>query len=376
MPTPPEPGVNYPFPQNRQYPNCTYPTYNNTDVQNAYDKWKTDLVTSTGAAGFRRVQRGSAETSCPNCTVSEGIGYGMILSVYMNDQALFDDLWQYEQQFLTSHKLMNWQISPTGTVMGTGSATDGDEDMAWALLMADKQWGTSPKLGAYINVATTQIQNIWAGEVLVNNQGTLPNLGDGWQGGAGFNNLNVSYFAPSYYRAFAKVDTAHNWAAAIDTSYSVIMGQLTAANGNQSNGLVPGFSTSVGTQSSQGSFSYQYDACRTPFRVGLDWCFNGEPRAKTYLALTSSFFAPIGYGRMVDGYALNGTPMGGGPASPFVGPAAVGAMYDPMYSTFTQGAYGFLSKNPQRGGQYYAESWTAISLVMMAGSFVDYTNLP
>ena len=31
----------------------------------------------------------------PNSTVSEGIGYGMLLAVYMNDQTLFDGLWKY-----------------------------------------------------------------------------------------------------------------------------------------------------------------------------------------------------------------------------------------------------------------------------------------
>ena len=39
---------------------------------------------------------------------------------------------------------------------------------------------------------------------------------------------------------------------------------------------------------------YQYDSCRTPFRIGLDWCWNGEPRAQAYVALTSAFFSAIG----------------------------------------------------------------------------------
>jgi endo-1,4-beta-D-glucanase Y len=360
----------YPFPQNRQYANCTYPTYSNTDVQNAYDKWKSDEVTTNGAKGFERVQRPNNSSD----TVSEGIGYGMILAVYMNDQTLFDDLWQYEQQCLDSHHLMNWQMSSTGSVMGTGSAIDGDEDMAWALLMADKQWTTSPKLGAYLPIAKQQIQYIWAGEIY---QGQLPALGDNWGANYNFdNNLNISYFAPAYYRVFAQVDTSDNWAATISTSYSIISANLTAANGNQANGLVPGFSNSVGGQSASGNFSYQYDACRTPFRIGLDWCFNGEARAKSYVTLTSTFFNGIGALHTVDGYALNGTPTGGRPASPFLGPAAVGAMVDPSFSTLVQASYSFLKTNPQQGGEYYAESWTALSLLMLSGNFVDYTHLP
>ena len=114
MPTPPEPGVNFPFPQSRQYANCTYPTFDNAAVQAAYQTWKTTMVTSTGALGYRRVQRPASEPTLPLHTVSEGIGYGMILAVYMNDQSLFDDLWRYEQQLLDADGLMNWDVDQIG----------------------------------------------------------------------------------------------------------------------------------------------------------------------------------------------------------------------------------------------------------------------
>ena len=61
-----------------------------------------------------------------NSTVSEGIGYGMIIAVYMNDQSLFDDLWRYEQAHTWTYtamgqpsaatSLMNWYIASDGTV--------------------------------------------------------------------------------------------------------------------------------------------------------------------------------------------------------------------------------------------------------------------
>jgi endo-1,4-beta-D-glucanase Y len=301
----------------------------------------------------------------------------MILAVYMNDQSLFDNLWQYEQQFLDSNHLMNWLVDQTGNVPanGTGAATDADEDMAWALLMADKQWGTSSVLGAYLPIAQAQIGHIWASDVF---QSKLPNLGDatGW---GDWNTLNISYFAPAYYREFAIVDPNDDWAATIKTTYDTITNNLNATNGNQTNGLVPGFSNSMGgppAQTASSTFTYQYDACRTPFRIGLDWCVNGEPRAQAYVALTSQFFSGIGVTKTVDGYALNGSPMGTAPSSPFMGPAGVGGMSSATYSGFTQDAYNFLLGNPQQGGQYYAESWTVLSLVMMSGNFLDYRNLP
>ena len=101
-------------------------------------------------------------------TVSEGIGYGMLIAVYMNDQALFDDLWKYEQLWPNDMSgLMDWYINAAGTMrLGTGPATDADEDMAFALVMADRQWGGKGSLASnYIDIAKDQISKIWNNEI-------------------------------------------------------------------------------------------------------------------------------------------------------------------------------------------------------------------
>ena len=65
-------------------------------LQAAYARWKTDLVTTDGAGGFLRVRRPNSGSPF-NSSNSEGIGYGMIAAVYLDDQSLFDNLWKYEQ---------------------------------------------------------------------------------------------------------------------------------------------------------------------------------------------------------------------------------------------------------------------------------------
>ena len=117
------------------------PAASDAALQAAYARWKTDLITSDGAGGFQRVKRPNSGNPF-NSSNSEGIGYGMIAAVYLDDQNLFDNLWKYEQLWIQSDGLMNWEINPQGTAAsGTGAATDGDEDMAFALVMADKKWG-------------------------------------------------------------------------------------------------------------------------------------------------------------------------------------------------------------------------------------------
>ena len=172
------------------------------DAQAAYAKWKTDLLTSDGAGGFLRVRRPNSSGAEVNSTVSEGIAYGMLAAVYMNDQPTFDKLWQYSQLWLDGNGLMNWYINAAGTMpLGTGAATDGDEDMAFALLLADKRWGGSGSLSqSYLSYATHQIDLIWQFEV-DHTRADVLTPGDGFAGGA---IINISYFAPAFYRAFGR----------------------------------------------------------------------------------------------------------------------------------------------------------------------------
>jgi hypothetical protein len=206
-------------------------------------------------------------------------------------------------------------------------------------------------------------------------------------------NINLSYFAPSYYKVFAKIDQTptSNWTKVTDTMYTVLNAALNATNGNQSNGLVPAWCDSSGKPNGQAYGStggasptnYQYDSCRTPFRIGLDWCLTGDTRAQAYVAKTSSFFSGTvgGATKIVDGYDLNGTPHAQYQtetiqSAAFVGPAGVGAMSSPTYQTFVNDAYGVLvTGRAQIGGTYYDDSWMALSLLMMTANFLDYSSL-
>jgi endo-1,4-beta-D-glucanase Y len=364
--------------------NCTPPGGANVaDAAAAYAKWKTDLLTSDGANGFLRVRRPNSSGAAVNSTVSEGIAYGMLLSVYANDQPTFDKLWQYSQHWLDGNKLMNWYISPDGTsVLGTGAASDADEDMAYALIAADARWGGKGSLSTnYIDLANTQINLIWQYEVDHSHADVL------LPGDTGFNTsplvINISYFAPAYYKAFGKVtgQTA-NWNNVAKTSYDIIELTLNAQNGNQSNGLVPAWSTNAGVpMAPSGSpgmpIWHQLDSCRTPFRVAVDYCWNAEPRALTYLQKITGFYSGIGAANIVDGYDLNGNPhptnvtTGGPRAASFNGPAGVGAMATgATYATLRDQAYaGVATLTQLAGSTYYQESWTGLSLQFMTGLF-------
>ncbi len=373
----------FPFPQSVHSSNCTYPAAaNKDDVITAYNQWKTAVVTADGAGGYLRIKKPDSG-SVIGSSVSEGIGYGMLLAVYMGDQYLFDNLWKYEQLHLDAQGLMNWEIGPDGKVTsgGTGGATDGDEDMAFALVMADRQWGGSGGLNdTYLNHAKTLINAIWTSEV-DHTRGEMLKPGDQW---GNVDVTNISYFAPAYFRVFGEVTgKVADWNKVVDSSYSIIEKSLNAASGNQNNGLVPAWCDSSGTPVVAYSGAptwFQNDSTRTPFRVGQDYCYFGEPRAKAYLAKISDFYVSVGVSKIVTGYNLDGSPhpdkdWGTVQAASFVGPAGVGSMSDVKYQQFVNDAYAKVATLQLTAGTiYYQKSWTALSLLMMTGNFVVYSG--
>ena len=269
----------FPFPANKTFPtaNCTKPTgADGKLLQDAFLTWKSKFVEGSGSS--TRVK--SPEIDTGNPTVSEGIGYGMLIAVYMGDKTLFDGLLGYWKGHASGNSmLMNWKIGGQG---GTGSATDADEDVAFALQMARKQWGSS-----YDSDASTILSQILSADVDGSN-----NLKPGNTGfGDGSALSNPSYFAPAFYKYFASVDSggASKWNALVTNGYAY----LSSISG--SNGLVPAWCTSSCTSRGGGGYTdaemYQYDSHRTPWRVGLDACWNGESKAKTYLDKVVGFFA-------------------------------------------------------------------------------------
>jgi endo-1,4-beta-D-glucanase Y len=366
----------FPFPQAATSSHCSYPT------TAAYEDWKTATITSDGASGYLRVKKPDSGTVIGS-TVSEGIGYGMLLAVYMGDQALFDSLWRYCSLYLDDQGLMHWEIGPTGQVIGTGAASDGDEDIAWALVMASRQWGGKGSLDdSYLDLAKVLIDRIWTYEVDTTRNYMLK-PGDQW---GDVDITNPSYFSPAYYRVFGQLTgKTADWNKVIDSSYAIISASLNATSGNLDNGLVPAWCDSNGVPVvayAGAPTHFQHDSTRTPFRVGQDWCWFAEPRAQAYLAKLAGFYAGLGVANIVDGYNLDGTArperaVGGLQAASFVGPAGVAFMSAPTWQTELDQAWTAVASQQLTAGTiYYQKSWTAQSLLMMAGDFVDFTASP
>jgi endo-1,4-beta-D-glucanase Y len=352
------------------------------DAWRALAAWREEIVTADGAVGFLRTRRPDTPDGVANSTVSEGIAYGMMIAVFSDDQPLFDALWRYALYWSNKNGLMDWYIAPDGSrALGVGGATDSDEDMAWALVMADRQWGGQGSLDEpYLRHARRQIARLGEFEVDHSQFDGMLLPGDDWRGRDVF---NPSYFAPHQYRIFGQVSgEVAFWGKVIDKGYETLEKSLNEQSGNHENGLVPAWCTSQGepVEAFPGALTnYQYDSARTPFRLAQDYIYNGEPRALRYLQRVSAFFAAEGADQIVDGYTLRGAkapdPKASQPnpgSAVFVASAGIGASVFPEHEGFVDDCYRRVAKGDLLArSRYYNHSWTVLALLFWTGHFFD-----
>lgn len=231
----------------------------------------------------------------PGDAVSEGQSYGMITSLYSNDQANFNRIWDAAETAMWNDdaKLYDWRVGAKGGVIGSGMATDADEDIALMLLFADSlarkgvwQPHTGPKGADYRKRALEIINTIWNAAVV---DGRYLAPGAGW-GGKEF--VNPGYFSPASYRIFAKVDPGHNWKGLIDQCYLTLFASPGAERGLLPDWMVPTggfFEGSLGYNPFRKGQSCYKDGIRVQWRLAMDWLWFGEPRAKRWLDAATAF---------------------------------------------------------------------------------------
>ena len=319
--------VNYsqtqqPFPANKVYSYGLMATSKSSQhALNNYNTWKTNFVEDCNN-GRKRIKFDD-----PSKTVSEGIGYGMLLAVYSADKTLFDGLWLYYKDNLNSNGVMNWKINGCSGTAEYNGATDAELDAAFALIVADYQWASSGSIN-YKNDAITLITAIKTHEVEVNTYILKP--GDQF---GGSQITNPSYFSPAYYRAFgAFTNDSAFWNQVAAKSYTVINNNLTV--NNAVGGLVSDWCQATGAYSPQANGYagqgklYSYDAARTPWRIAVDYAWYGNADAKNYSKKSSDFVRVNlgGSANIKDGYNQNGTLSGQWHNATFVGAFACAAM--------------------------------------------------
>ncbi len=236
-------------------------------------------------------------------TVSEAHGYGMLIAASMAEydseaHEIFDGMYRYYKAHPSSigPHLMAWQQSDNGTALvdsnGSDSATDGDMDIAYALLMADSIWGSDGTYN-YKQTAIDLINDIMQYDV--NQDYWILRLGDWATSGNYHFATRPSDFMVQYMPVFAEVTGDDRWWKIYETTYDIING-ITQQYGT---GILPDFVM----VNSDGSFSpaspdflesendgnYYYNSCRTPWRISMDYLINGNTDALAFANAITDF---------------------------------------------------------------------------------------
>lgn len=359
----------YPFPYQADYPfGIRSPVVNAATIQSVYSVWKTDYYTENGDKArimwADPAASGNCDPNTANCTVSEGIGYGMLITVFMdnstnNTQPMFDKLWNYYSSNTDGKGLMNWKINGFNGTVASGAATDADLDVALALCMAYKQWGTQK----YKDNAISVLGKIWSSEVgsnvfLPDDQGTG-------------NLFNPSYFAVGAARVFAQVDASHNWGSVADGCLS----KLASIQAKYSTGLVPDWvdgGNNALDHNGSGNNKFGYDAVRTPWRVGLDYLWFGNANSKTFLSKIATWIkgATANPAGIKMDYKLDGTYTGNNTNAVYLGAFTIPVTVNETDTLWIRmGATRMANSIGTDHMSYYNDCWRLLYLLTLSGNF-------
>jgi endo-1,4-beta-D-glucanase Y len=356
-----------------------------TTTQQAYDQWKSNYV-KQGCGGYYVFSMGGTGTN-PGDEVSEGHGYGMVITAMMagydpDAQMIFDGMYAFFKKFPTAthQNLMAWTVNVgAGCVIPQNqndSATDGDLDVAYALLLAEQQW---PGNG-YLAKAMAVITDVLNGDISAATHLTL--LGDYSTPGdptAMYDATRPSDFMIDHWRAFGRAtgDMSH-WVTGgtVDATYNLISTMQT--NFSPMTGLLPDFIVSTNTtpapapamyDEGAGDGQYSWNSCRTPWRIATDYIASGDSRAKDAISKMNSFIIAKTGGdpsQIVTGYALDGSngATANGTSSAFSSPFGVAAML-----SGNQAWLDAIWSSRAINSGYYGDSITLYSMLVMSGNW-------
>jgi endoglucanase len=282
--------------------------------------------------------------------VSEGQGYGMIIVAMMagydpSAKTIFDGLFHYYRAHPSKRdpRLMAWAQKKGCLDLDGSSATDGDMDIAYSLLLANAQWGSGGDL-PYLEDARLMIDAIMRQEINKKNFSVLLSNSVEYDS-KDYADMRSSDFIPDHFRAFRQVSGDKAWDKAIDNNYRLF--RLMQERYSPEAGLLPDFINHIriGEKNSAISASparshylesrydgcYYYNACRVPWRMATDFILNGDQRAAAISATINRWIRLTTRGNpdnISAGYSLAGNdlPHHYFEALSFITPFAISAM--------------------------------------------------
>ncbi len=312
---------------------------------------------------------------------TEGMSYGMMMAVQLDDQPLFDKLWLFSKKFMyqTSGKYEGyfaWSVKPDGTHNAEGPAPDGEEYFAMALIFASGRWGDKEPPFDYLAQARDILRHC------VHQDELVPGGRAMWAPENHYIRFvpeadysDPSYHLPHFYELFARyADEADRpfWAQAAQASRAYI-----ARACHPVTGMAAEYAEYDATPRHmfKKTMDFYSDAYRVALNIGLDAAWFGKtPELSAAVTRLQKFFSENTELLHYDSYMLDGTPIGEEAMHPWAIVATTAAG-----SLAAEGPYRLqwvkdLWELPLRKGErrYYDNCLHLFSLLALAGRYRMY----
>jgi endo-1,4-beta-D-glucanase Y len=382
--------IRKPFPQHVQYytgtikPNHIPQQEMDDSVQSFYLVWKERYINNDCGQGQYYVwfEKDGGTKKC----VSEGQGYGMTIVALMAGfdtaaKTIYDGLYYYykaHQSNINPH-LMSWAQDKNFKDAAT-SATDGDLDIAYSLLLANAQWGSSGTVN-YLSAAQEIINAIMQHEINPKTFSVL--LSDAVeQDSHDYFDTRSSDFMPAHCKAFKNATGDTNWDKVIDNNYKLF--DFLQNKYSSEAGLVPDFITHINTSpkpapahylESRYDGYYNYNACRVPWRIATDFIINGDKRSEKFIEKINAWIKETTQqnpDNISAGYNLNGDDLKSRnfEALSFIAPFAVAAMINGKNQLWLNKIWDYIIHFTLDEFDYYDNTIKMVNLIILSGNYL------
>lgn len=314
-------------------------------------------------------------------SLSEGHGYGMLATVLLagidpQAQENFDALLRFRDTHPcgANPHLMAWrQKTLSGRPSKGGdieSATDGDLDIAYALLLAHRRWGGQKYLQQALATAKAVVDCEYNSGLKTLTLGSWCTPEE-----PQWNGWRTSDFMPGHFKALAAVTGDARWTQMSEKGYEIL--QRFVDQHSRNTGLVPDFLDAAECKPAPPNFledktdgCFYYNACRVPWRLAADYVTSGDKRAFELLRRFNSW-AKVATKedpeRFNAGYSLDGKRLKADWSTAFVGPLALAAMTQPEDRAWQQALCRTLLERSAEDEDYYGNSIKLMSLIVLGG---------
>ncbi|MET9726309.1 glycosyl hydrolase family 8 [Streptomyces zaomyceticus] len=349
-------------------------------VVDYYNRWKSAFVRQNCGNGWYQIISPDAD----HPYVAEAQGYGMVVTATMagadpDAKKIFDGLvkWKIDHPSSVNPNLLAAeQDTACRSVNGGDGATDGDMDVAYGLLLADKQWGSAGTYN-YKDLALKHIAAIKKDEL--NPTTKLLKLGDWSSSGDQYYWISrTSDWMVDHFRAFRTASGDTTWDA-VRTAHQTQISRLqsTYASGT---GLLPDFVVDTNTTpkpapgqvlEDPNDGAYWWNACRTPWRIADDAVTSGDATSLAAARKLNSWIKTKTGGdpnKIAIGYKLNGTQISSGSEAAFFAPFAVAAMTDSGSQAWLDALWNKMLATPIDTSSYFSASIQLQVMITVSGN--------